>query len=155
MIRKAEESDTGAIYDLVQPYAAEKLLLPRSKEQIKNDIPLTWVFCEDSWIKGCINLTPFGENLYEIRALVVKAGYQKKGIGKCLISGVEEHIRIFFALPVHLFALTYEPTFFQKCGFEITDKNKFPKKIYDVCQYCVKKNDCKETAVDKVIAHMR
>ena len=76
---------------------------------------------------------------------------KKRELVALLLNVVEEYIKKKLPLPVHLFALIYETHFFHKYGFQNTVKEKFPKKIYDVCEYCVKKSDCKEIAVEKII----
>ncbi len=151
IIRKAVIADVDCIFNLITPFIVKKILLPRTKSKIQEEIGLTWVSCQDTQVNGCVNLTPFGDHLYEIRALAVDNAYIKVGIGRSLLLSIEAYIIGSIALPVHLFALTYQAEFFIKNGFQITEKNKFPQKIYDVCKYCSKRDDCKEIAVDKII----
>ena len=48
-----------------------------------------------------------------------------------------------------VFALTYEPEFFEKLGFERVDKAVLPHKIWTDCVKCVKFPDCDEIALVK------
>ena len=154
MSRKATIHDVDAIFDLMTPFVANRILLPRKKYQIKQEIDLTWVFDKDSKVVGCINLTSFEDSLYEVRALAVHENYSGLGIGGNLLSAIESYMKntLLGRNPIHLFALTYQTDFFLKYGFQITNKNKFPQKIYEVCQYCTQQEDCQEVAVDKIIS---
>ena len=48
-----------------------------------------------------------------------------------------------------VFALTYQPEFFEKFGFKIVDKAVLPHKIWAECLRCVKFPDCDEIAMVK------
>ena len=48
-----------------------------------------------------------------------------------------------------VFALTYQPKFFEKMGFKRVDKTVLPHKIWTDCLKCVKFPDCDEIAVVK------
>ncbi len=151
MIRKAAIHDTNAIFDLMTPFVIDQRLLPRNKSTIRQEIDLTWV-CEKNFkVVGCINLTLFGANLYEVRALAVNENCSGLGIGGDLLTTLESYMKRTFLAPMHLFALTYQADFFLKYGFQITSKDKFPQKVYEVCQYCTRKDDCQEVAVAKML----
>jgi len=48
-----------------------------------------------------------------------------------------------------IFALTYQPGFFQKMGFRRIAHSKLPHKIWAECIHCPKFPDCKEVALLK------
>jgi amino-acid N-acetyltransferase len=48
-----------------------------------------------------------------------------------------------------VFALTYQPDFFERLGFKKVDKAVLPHKIWTDCLKCVKFPDCDETALVK------
>ena len=48
-----------------------------------------------------------------------------------------------------VFALTYEPEFFEKLGFKQIDKTMLTHKIWTDCLKCVKFPDCDEIAMVK------
>lgn len=152
-IRKAKEEDIEYIYELTLPFVQKEILLPRSKKQIKTDIDFTWVAIKEKSIIGTSTLIRFSETLYEVRALVVDLNHQKYNIGKSLIETLEVYLRENCeSFPLRLFALTYVPNFFIRLGYQITNKENFPEKIYNVCRFCPHQTDCKEIAVEKYIS---
>ena len=46
-----------------------------------------------------------------------------------------------------LFALTRAVPFFEKMGFSITEKERFPQKVWNDCNICPLKEMCDETAM--------
>ena len=152
MIRKAYIEDAREIYELVQPYVEREILLPRSIETIRSEIELTWVCEKNQKLEGTLNLTPFEKDLYELRAMVVSQKVQYQGIGSSLLFEAEKFIKSNLHLPMRLFALTYDPSFFLKNGFQQVPKNKFPQKIYDVCNFCTRIHECREIAVKKTLS---
>jgi amino-acid N-acetyltransferase len=51
-----------------------------------------------------------------------------------------------------VFALTLEPDFFKKAGFETIEMEKLPMKVWSDCARCPKQNKCDEIAVIKDIS---
>jgi amino-acid N-acetyltransferase len=87
------------------------------------------------------------EDLAEIRSLAVREGDRKKGIGAKLVKAClaeANTLRI-----KRVFALTYEPAFFERLGFKKVDKAVLPHKIWTDCLKCVKFPDCDEIALVK------
>ena len=50
-----------------------------------------------------------------------------------------------------VFALTLEPDFFEKLGFEIVEKETLPMKVWSDCAKCSKQENCDEIAVVKEV----
>ncbi|RYD03235.1 hypothetical protein N752_20605 [Desulforamulus aquiferis] len=46
-----------------------------------------------------------------------------------------------------VFALTYKPGFFAKCGFRLIDKEDLPQKVWKECVNCPQFPNCEESAV--------
>lgn len=149
-IRRAQAGEISSIYHLLQPLSLEGKLLPRDEEQIKSDIKNTWVAVRNQQFVGTVCLIPFSPMLWEVRALAVASGSRKSGIGKLLVQeSLRQHRKSSVAsLPYRVFALTYVPEFFVHLGFSITNKENFPEKVYEVCQFCARRHDCQETAVE-------
>lgn len=152
-IRKASPKDISQIEQLLMPYVEQSIILPRSQEQLLQYLPNTWVYVIEKKIAAVVSLYAFQENLIEVRGLAVNQNFQKKGLGSHLVSFLMEHIKKNRKNkdPISLFALTYAPPFFQKLGFQIVEKEKFPQKIFEVCQLCDQKNNCKEIAVELLV----
>ena len=84
------------------------------------------------------------DDLAEIKSLVVVKEYQRKGIGKKLVSVCIEEAK---SLGVkRVFALTFVGAFFRKLGFKKIAKEKLPHKIWSECVTCPYFPHCKEKA---------
>ncbi len=144
-IRKATVKDANVIFDIIQKFAVEGVLLPRSLNSIYENIRDFWVYEENCRILGVVSLHVYWEDLAEIKSLAVLHPYQHKGIGRKLVEKCIEDAK---SIGVNrVFALTYVPEFFEKLGFKITDKSDFPQKVWNECIHCVKFNECKEIPV--------
>lgn len=153
MIRDASKDDAADIAALLKPYVAKKILLHRSLEEIRENADKTVVYLNNGQIVGTTSLVFFSETLCEIRALVISDAAQGSGIGRQLVLAAEEKaLRMQSARPLKFFALTYTPEFFERVGYSRTTKDMFPEKIYEVCNFCLRKDDCHEIAVQKISA---
>ncbi|AFM11456.1 GNAT family N-acetyltransferase [Turneriella parva] len=153
MIRDAEKDDAAEIAALLKPYVDKKILLHRSLEEIRENAAQTVVFAESGGILGTASLVFFSPTLCEIRALVIAESAQGRGIGKDLVLAAEaKALGLQNARPMRFFALTYTAEFFERCGYERTTKDQFPEKIYEVCNFCLRKDDCHEIAVQKQVS---
>lgn len=152
LIRDARPGDEHAIAALLEPYVQKKILLRRSLQEIRENLDKTLVYTEAERILGTTSLVFFTATLCEIRALVISDELQGTGIGRKLVHAAENKALQFSAeRPLRFFALTYTPEFFERCGYERTSKDQFPEKIYEVCNFCLRKDDCHEIAVQKTI----
>ena len=146
VVRPAVESDIDNICQLLNEYAQKKLLLKRSREDIREKLKNFRVGETEGQFVGCMALRNFGDNLYEIRSLAVCKEFNKRGFGSCLVSGAVDDLRK-LKVPVRVFSLTYRVDFFCRIGFRIVSKDLFPQKIWSDCAVCAKKDCCDETAV--------
>jgi amino-acid N-acetyltransferase len=145
--RKATLRDATAIHSLVNKFARKEDMLPRSLNEIYENIRDFFVCCNDDHIVGAAALHILWNDLAEIRSVSVDIKYQRHGIGKKLI---RKCIKEAEKLGVHrVFALTYRPGYFRKLGFNEIDKNSLPHKIWGECLKCHKFPDCDESAVLK------
>ncbi|GAB4434619.1 MAG: N-acetyltransferase [Turneriella sp.] len=152
-IRDARLGDEDAIEALLEPYVVKKIVLRRSPAEIRENLGQTIVYEDGGRLLGTTSLVFFTDTLCEIRALVISDELQGKGIGRKLVMAAEEKaLRHSIQRPLRFFALTYTPDFFERCGYERTTKDQFPEKIYEVCNFCLRKDDCQEIAVQKTIA---
>jgi amino-acid N-acetyltransferase len=148
----AQPMHIDEISKLIEEYANKKILLPKSIDKIRKEINDTLVCIVDSKLVGVVNSVDYGNSLYEIRGLVVKDSFQDQGIGKQLVQGLMQKLKKEHSEEkLTLFALTYVPGFFEVLGFRRVDKENYPKKIFDDCESCAKKNDCLEIAMEMII----
>jgi len=146
-IRKAKISDVKEIHKLIEQSAKKGEMLPRSLSELYDNLRDFYVYLneEEGNIIGTCAMHICWEDLAEIRSLVVREEFQRRGIGTKLIEAcLSEAITLGL---YRIFALTYKPNFFLKFGFKIVDKTLLPHKIWADCIKCVKFPECDEIAV--------
>jgi len=145
MIRKAKLKDVKEIQRLIKLYSNRGNILPRSLSELYDHLRDFFVFIRNRKVVGICALHICWDDLAEIRSLAVQEEDQKKGIGAKLVKACLEESRTLGVKRV--FALTYQPEFFESLGFKIVDKTILPHKIWTDCLKCVKFPDCDETAL--------
>ncbi|MBC8414498.1 MAG: N-acetyltransferase [Nitrospira sp.] len=149
-LRKAAIADVKQIQKLVNQYAKREDMLPRSLNEIYENIRDFSVCTLDDHIIAVAALHVLWEDLAEVRSVAVMIKYQKHGAGSKLVKKcLKEAVKLGIS---KVFALTYTPGFFNKLGFEVIDKNTLPQKIWGECLKCHKFPDCDETAVIKQLS---
>ncbi|MCX5693269.1 MAG: N-acetyltransferase [Candidatus Omnitrophica bacterium] len=145
MIRKATIEDIKDMQELINFYAKADRMLPRSLNELYENIRDFFIYEEDGKIFGCCALHVAWENLAEIKSLAVDESKQKKGIGAMLVKQALEDAKKLKVKKV--FALTYVPLFFEKLGFKRIEHAELPHKIWSECIKCIKFPDCAENAL--------
>ncbi len=144
-IRKALVRDVKEVHSLINEFAAEQEMLPRSLNELYEHLRDMFVYEEDGRLKGVCSLHVVWEDLAEVRSLAVARRARGRGIGRSLVETCLEEAR---GLGVsRVFALTYIPEFFGLFGFKVVDKSELPHKIWGDCIRCPKFPDCNEFAV--------
>ena len=139
-IRPPEFQDATAIFNLIKKHPRE--LLARPIGDIVENID-RFLVCE---LKGKIVGTVSWQILpeigapkdpaVEIKSLAVQRYYQKRGIGRALVTRV---IRRIHALhPSRVIVLTFHPEFFRRFGFHKVPKEQLMHKLYAGCINCTK-----------------
>jgi len=148
-VRNAKISDVTAINALINSYAERDRMLFRSLADIYENLQ-TFIVAElDNNIVGCCALEVIWADLVEIKSLAIDQIYKGKGIGRELVAAaVEQAAKL--GVP-KVFALTLEPVFFEKSGFEIVEKETLPMKVWSDCARCPKQQNCDEIAVIKEV----
>ena len=145
MIEKAKVSDVPEIQKLINEYAERDLLLPRSLSDIYENLRDFYVLKIDGRIVGSCALHIIWEDLGEIRSLIVRKEYEKRGFGRNLVDICLREAK-FLGLK-RVLALTYIPGYFKKLGFVEIDKRTLPFKVWSDCIKCPKFPDCGEFAL--------
>ena len=149
MIRKALMSDVFEMKELINSYASEGCMLPRSLDSLFTNIRDFVVMEEDGHIIGCCGIHPDWEDLGEVVSFAVVRPYTRQGIGTRLL---EECIEDAKAIGLgRLFVLTSSPDFFKKKGFEEIKREELPWKIWADCVNCSKYPDCNSVSLMKEI----
>ncbi|MDF1500900.1 MAG: GNAT family N-acetyltransferase [Anaerolineales bacterium] len=127
---------------MVDDFSRRAEILPRSQEEIAENICDWFVADVDGELVACGSLLRYSESLSEVRSLVVAPDYQGTGIGSKLMRELidlarERRIR-------SLFALTRSVEFFTKMGFRPSRRESFPEKVMRDCLPCPILEQCDE-----------
>lgn len=144
-IRKALLTDVEEMMILINDYAEQGLMLPRSRSMIYENIREFILVVENKKIVGVGSLHILWSDLAEIRALAISNEYRRKGLGTKLVQTLEDEARGLGCARV--FALTYQPDFFVACDYRVVNKEDLPQKVWKECIHCVKFPNCDEIAV--------
>ncbi|MDH4162440.1 MAG: GNAT family N-acetyltransferase, partial [Nitrospirota bacterium] len=86
MMRKATIADVKPIQIIVNHYADQGQMLPRSLNELYENLRDFWIYEEPAgMITGVCALHISWDGLAEIRSLAVKSGHTGKGIGAALV----------------------------------------------------------------------
>jgi amino-acid N-acetyltransferase len=149
-VRSARVSDVKAINALVGSYAERDRMLFRSMADVYENLQTFTVAELDGDVVGCCALEVIWSDLAEIKSLAVDAAKKEKGIGKMLVAAALEKAAL-LGVPT-VFALTLEPDFFRKLGFEQVKMETLPMKVWSDCARCSKQQNCDEVAVIKAVS---
>lgn len=114
-VRRARTRDIDAILEVLGTYVAQHVLLPRTRDEILDEIGSWWVVDLNEQVVGCAALRDFGEGLGELRSLSVVAGAHGRGLGESLVHAVVREARK--RGMTRLFAITRNPGYFARHGF--------------------------------------
>ncbi len=145
VVRPAAIGDVPYIHHLLEIYAAQGNLLPRTMNELYRHLRDFFVIDVDGRVAACGALEIFTDNLGEVRSLVVDDEFKGRGFGRLLVERIAEEARAIGLK--RLMALTYVAPFFHKLGFKTVAKDTLPEKVWSVCVKCYKFNSCDETAV--------
>jgi len=144
-IRPAAIGDVPYIHHLLEIYAAQGNLLPRTMNELYRHLRDFFVVEVNGQVAGCGALEIFTESLGEVRSLVVDDAWKGQGFGRMLVQRIIEEARAIGLK--RLMALTYVAPFFHKLGFKTVPMDTLPEKVWGICVKCYKYNNCDETAV--------
>lgn len=147
--RKAGMRDIPVLLQLINHYAAEGIMLPRTEFEISENIRDFTVVYSGSQLLGCGALHFYTPTSAEIRSLAVAPEARQHGVGFFLTSALEKEA-IDSGLSA-IFAFTYVPDFFRRLGFQQVDRGLLPLKVWKDCLTCPKFQCCDEIAVMKVL----
>jgi amino-acid N-acetyltransferase len=152
-VRKAVISDVPAIKRLVNDYAGQGVMLPRSLHSLYEHLRDYTVAVQGDQVLGCVALHISWQDLAEIRSLAVAETSKGQGVGRRLVEEALAEAHAFGLARV--FVLTFVPDFFAARGFTRVDKAQLPHKIWQECIHCVHFPDCGEEALVLDLADAR
>ena len=145
VVRPAQDSDVAGMTELVAENVKAGHLLPRTPEEVASSIDNWIVAADGDAIVGIGSLLLMNPDLVEVRSLAVATAYRSYGIGALIVNELVAQARQRGIATI--FALTRAVNFFLRLGFSITDKERFPEKVWRDCIKCPLVTCCDETAV--------
>ena len=152
-VRKAAMHDIHPILDLINWYAAKRIMLPRTEFEMSENIRDFSVAYSGGKLVGCGALHFYSPVMAEVRSLAVAPDNRTQGIGLLLAEALVREAQDYSLEAV--FAFTYVPGFFAKMGFQEVERGELPLKAWKDCLRCPKFNWCDEIAVVRILAPNR
>ncbi|MEF3324008.1 MULTISPECIES: amino-acid N-acetyltransferase [Gulosibacter] len=116
LVRKAELRDVPTVYELIQPYVDENIVLQKDLVVLYESMRDFAVVEVDGRVVGCGALHVLWRDLGELRTIAVEPGMRGYGIGYRLVEFLVAEAREIGLS--RLFCLTFETDFFARHGFE-------------------------------------
>ena|SRR5579872_1158312 len=146
-LRKAAMSDIHDVLKLINAYAANGIMLPRTEFEMSENIRDFSVAYLGPRLAGCGALHFYTPTSGEVRSLAVDPALKSQGVGRRIIQHLEDEA---LENGLHaIFAFTYVPEFFQKLGFREVERGELPLKVWKDCLRCPKFQCCDEIAMLK------
>lgn len=152
VLRQAAEEDVPQILSMVNRFAEQNIMLPRTEDGVRQSIGDWLVAAHDGVppagepvVVGCGALVALTDSLVEVRSLAVHESQQGKGLGGEIVLALVEMARERDYAQVC--ALTLRENFFVRLGFELVDRWSISPKVWQACIYCRKFHRCDEVAV--------
>ena len=119
VLRPARMCDVTGIEELVNGYAAERLMLPRTAESIELALDDFMVVTDaHGHVLACGALKMYSPSLAEVASVAVARDMHGRGLGTMIVTEVEHLARARGV--AELFAITLTPPFFESLGLPVT-----------------------------------
>jgi amino-acid N-acetyltransferase len=146
-VRKARMRDVPGMLSLINSYARQGIMLPRTEFELSEGVRDFSVLVDGVQLRGCAALHFYGPTIAEVRSLAVDPALKGQGAGRLLMEAIEGEAEQFDLAAI--FAFTYVPGFFRKLGYREVDRGELPLKAWKDCLRCPKFQACDEIAVLK------
>src|SRR4051794_13409516 len=108
--RKASMRDIHALLKLINGYAAQGIMLPRTEFEMSEHIRDFTLALQGDRLVGCGALHFYTPTSGEVRSLAVDPNVKRHGVGRAIVEALEAEAR---ECGLHtIFAFTYVPGFF-------------------------------------------
>jgi amino-acid N-acetyltransferase len=144
---RAQMHDVKQIQELINIYAKRGIMIQKSLSEIYEHIRDFYVLRNKKKnVIGCGALHINWGDLAEIRSVAIKRSYHSQGHGSSIVKALLRDAKKLGIAKV--FVLTTSPRFFKRVGFEDSNKNDLPSKIWGECIKCSRFPDkCNENAL--------
>ena len=128
LLRRAQLVDVLQLCALVNGYAVEKLMLPRTTEQIALEQD-NYIVAVDAGgrVMACAALYEYSPSVAEIASVAVDREYQGRGLGTDVVRAAEQVARLRGFERV--FAMSLAIGFFESLGYSDTPLDTYPEKV--------------------------
>jgi amino-acid N-acetyltransferase len=137
--------DVSAIHALITANLEEGRLLPRTPGELRLRASRFVVAVSRSRIVGCAELAPLGQDVAEIRSLVVHEAFRGRGVAGRLVRALRQ--RAIAAGFGRLCAFAHDPRPFLRWGFAVVGHGDVPEKIEIDCRRCRHFGSCTQFGV--------
>lgn len=128
VVRAADEGDIYEIADLVNEYANEGLMLPRTPGQVARELDHYVVAADAAGrVLACAALSEYSPSLAEVSSVAVARNQQGRGLGTQVVRGIEEIAKMRDI--AELFALSLQDGFFTSLGYAQAPVEQYPEKL--------------------------
>lgn len=128
LLRRAAPGDAVAISALVNGYAAEDVMLPRTPEQVLLAVDGYVVAASaHGRLLACAALREYSPSLAELVSVAVAREAHGQGLGRVVVAAVEQLAAKRGYESV--FAHTLSPGFFEALGYAAVDRARYPEKV--------------------------
>lgn len=148
-VRKAGMRDIPNLLALINSYAANGIMLPRTEFEMSENIRDFTVAYDDGDLVGCGALHFYTPLSAEVRSLAVLPARKELGVGRAVVESLETEANDNDLESI--FAFTYVPGFFSRLGFLEVERGELPLKAWKDCLRCPKFHNCDEIAVVKYL----
>ena len=145
VVRPAQLSDIPALLRLINGYASQAVMLPRTELELCESLRDFLVATDHGELAGCGALHFYTPHMAELRSLAVSPDKTRSGVGqKVSLALLDEARRIGVDV---VFVFTYVPRFFERLGFRGVDRGALPLKTWKDCLRCPMFHACDEIAL--------
>ncbi len=146
-LRRATVDDVAGIAGVMAGYVEDGSLLPRSTGELYRSVREFHVAVDgEGRIVACSALRVLWKDLGEVRSLAVRPEAHGQGLGRALVARTLDDARELGLGRV--IALTREVAFFERCGFQVAQRETMPEKVWTDCVACPRRHACDEVAVE-------
>lgn len=148
--RAAEPRDIDGIVSLINGFAAEQVMLPRTRESVSlalHDFIVAAGPQEE--VLACGALKEYSPSLAEVASVAVARAAHSRGLGRGIVSRLESLARRRGI--AELFALTLTPGFFESAGYSVVERARYPEKVRRDCLKCARRFGCAEVCVSRLL----
>lgn len=150
LLRPARQRDVDGISALINGFAAEGVMLPKTPEAVALALH-DFVVAVDRHdrVLACGALREYSPSLAEVASIAVAREAHGQGLGRRIVAEVEQLAAKRGIGEV--FALTLEPGFFGALGYAEVDRALYPEKIRRDCVGCARRFRCQEITVQRLL----